>query len=263
MRKIGTLALAAVLALLALVAPPAAADQLLLTGVSGNVSTTPPAGLVLTFRGHVLTNSGSTAYTYLNEAIGTASADRIVVTAFSCNSTTNQSINNTTTPVTIGLVTATQVVSNAPATRVTELWFAPVPTGTTATIVVTIAAAGSMNRCSVDWWTITGTTQTTYSSRSGASVTSVTGTSMTINGSPMTVPAGGAAIAVAVNGSTVNTVVWSQTSGSGTTETNAIQGATYLLSTYDTATAGSQTFLATDSAATSQNWKGAALTWAP
>lgn len=133
-----------------------------------------PKGLQFTYRGTSTFGAGATA-TYTNFSIGTASSDRVVFVAAWMLSATARSISS----ITIGGVTATLVVGDT-ATRNQNvvLYRATVPTGTTATIVVTWS--GSANNSGIDVWTASGVgTITTFSSNRADS--NATTQSVTIN----------------------------------------------------------------------------------
>lgn len=76
----------------------------------------------------------STIQTFLTQGIGPASADRQVLVFI------GQSEGDAFISVTIGGVLATQVVTNTTTTTRTAMYMANVPTGTTATIVITCTA---------------------------------------------------------------------------------------------------------------------------
>jgi hypothetical protein len=216
------------------------------------------AAFAATWRGHAGQNTTLSAYTFTAEPIGTAEADRIVIVAIASSSAASQQV-STGTPVTIGGVAATQVVMTGLSTRSVEIWEANVPLGTTADIVITYT--GAMSHSVIDWWTVTGTTQTTFAGLSASTSSTFTGGSLTLPS--FTVPAGGAAFAMAFNTDTsvVTPFTWSQTSGSGTIRTNGLQGTGFNLSTYDTTASGAQAFTAT--AGSSFAYRGAAISWGP
>ncbi len=96
-------------------------------GLFARWNTSPPS-VVWTARGFNAVASGGSS-TFTGVAIGTASATRAVLVA---------TYNSVATGVTVGGISATLVVASSGAgTFALRLWLASVPTGTTATIVVT------------------------------------------------------------------------------------------------------------------------------
>lgn len=93
-------------------------------------------------------NTGTTSVTFTAVPIGTASADRIVVALY--NSTA------VATGMTIGGVTATKAIDELTGISGLQMWYAAVPTGTTANIVVT--AGGAMSNESLIVGKLTGVT---------------------------------------------------------------------------------------------------------
>lgn len=169
-------------------------------------------------------------------AIGAADSTRIVGVALYAGGTSG-----TITSVVIGGVSATPKITNAATTRLLEYWEAPVPTGTTATIVVTVSTAGT--RCAIDVFTVTGqpVPGATAVSGSGAPTGSAAAQSLPVG--PITVPAGGLIIGAAMhNTSTIGgDISWAQSSGTGTRYANEVVGAGPWWSTYMSAQAGSIT----------------------
>jgi hypothetical protein len=91
-----------------------------------------------------MANSESTAdtntYTFTDVAIGTADASRIVAAMFSHRAS------GTIGSVTIGGVGATLIKAQTAGTSAAYIYAAAVPTGTTATVIITMSA-GSSSRC--------------------------------------------------------------------------------------------------------------------
>jgi hypothetical protein len=142
-------------------------------------------------------------------SIGAAAADRIVAVAVAQLATVAGQI----TGMTIGGITATlasgsAVTDAAPAVHA-AIFFAAVPTGTTATVVVTFPAAGGC--CGISVYRITGATPTPAASNTSSGASSTTALSTTL-----TVPVGGASINAYFNRNSMD-------SGSAITWTNASQ----------------------------------------
>lgn len=215
-----------------------------------------------TYRGTVEDETDLSTYTFSALDVGAASSDRIVIAAVYSTS----SGNTTATSCTIGGVTATLIQGeSATGTRHLNLYFAAVPTGTTADIVV--VRSGVNLRCAVSWWTITGTTQVTYSARGAANTeinASATAISSPVSGS-ITVPSGGVGICAIWLGATKAgpLFTFSQTSGSGTKRLDEQLGTSTLYGgAYDTATSGAQQFTATQSGSAAQ-MRSVSVAWGP
>jgi hypothetical protein len=103
---------------------------------------------VLTFRGSQADTVDRTTYTFATKDIGTASADRIVAAAVMVQD------HAAPTSVTLGGITATKLTDAA--TNGT-IWWAIVPTGTTADLVFTMP--GTAACCIIGWWTVNGPRQ--------------------------------------------------------------------------------------------------------
>lgn len=94
-------------------------------------------------------NTGTTSVTFTSVSIGTASSDRIVVAVYN-------SASAVATAMTIGGITATKAVEESSGISGLQIWYAPVPTGTTANIVAT--SGGAMSNESVIVGILTGVT---------------------------------------------------------------------------------------------------------
>lgn len=94
-------------------------------------------------------NVVATSVTFTAVPIGTASADRIVVALYNNGG-------SLATGMTIGGVTATKAVEELTGISALQIWYAAVPTGTTADFVVT--AGGNMNVESLIVGKLTGVT---------------------------------------------------------------------------------------------------------
>jgi hypothetical protein len=250
MRLLRSVVAAALAALL--FAVPAAAQQLSLIGV-GRAPAAAGGGFSLAWRdAQDVTIAGATQ-TSGAMAIGSASADRLVVVTIGCSAVTTGSL----TGVTIGGITATGIVTESSGNaRPVNAYFAAVPSGTTAVVVATFDA--SMNRCAFDTFSVTGTTQITYSVRSGANPTASTTANLQTTPS-ITVPAGGAALAMVRVGA-AGSVAWSQSVGTGT-KTSDRFSTTQEVSTYVSSQTGAVTFTA--DGADSTNYRALSIGFAP
>ena len=198
----------------------------------------PPAGVVGTFRTFVSSETDSATYSFAGIDIGAASADRMLWIVPVSQSAASQTL----TTVTANGITATMVVDNGSASRQIYAYEVAVPSGTTVTIDLTYNAA--MARAGVMVWTITNTTQTTYSQRSGTNVTTATGNSLQTPA--ITVPTNGFAVSAVIINSTSSPVTWTQTTGTGTKVADGIVGTTPALwaSGWQSTEAGSQQYTA-------------------
>lgn len=118
---------------------------------------------------------GGTTATYTNYSIGPASSDRVVfVSAWGLGATAR-----TLSSITIGGVTATKITGSSTSQgQNLQLYRATVPTGTTATIVVTWS--GSYSNSGIDVWTASNLGTITTHSSNFTNVTANT-QSVTIN----------------------------------------------------------------------------------
>jgi hypothetical protein len=111
------------------------------------------AGPTITFTDVASSSSNAFTYTFNTRAIGTATADRLVVVCAMTNaiSTTTYSISS----ITINGVSATNAVKSSLG-RNSLISYLLVPTGTTANIVVTLTGSGTPGRCEIGVFTVTG-----------------------------------------------------------------------------------------------------------
>jgi len=128
-------------------------------------------GITATFQASAVDAADLTTYTFSSQPIGTASATRRVVVGVTSRSTNVSSI-------TIGGVSATLDNDYAFSSNRATIASAVVPTGTTANVVVTFAAATT--RCGLGVWTLnsgspTGQTGTGNGTAPSATVTTTTG----------------------------------------------------------------------------------------
>lgn len=105
-----------------------------------------------------------TTYSFTGVSIGSAVSNRLVVVAANPNGSSVTSISS----MTIGGVSATLAVQTQTDNGVSSIWFAVVPTGTTATIALTCNAAAS--RCRIAVYRVVDASNTTlpYSTNSSA-----------------------------------------------------------------------------------------------
>ncbi len=113
------------------------------------------AGGVALYRDTDLQSASLTTYTFTGKAIGPAAGDRYVFVG-----TFQGFATKTVSSMTIGGISASLVVSKSAASGTAELWMANVPTGTTATIVVTWSGGVDI-ACGIGVWSATGLSSTT------------------------------------------------------------------------------------------------------
>lgn len=145
-----------------------------------------PVPLSITYTDTSFQNTPLTTYTYTSRAIGTAAANRYIVVGVGQATAAI----NAVVSMTIGGISASQIVfdTNGVNGR-TDLWIAPVPTGTTATIVITFA--GSVTRCGIGVWAIYGGSNTARATGAGHANPAV---------ASLNIPAGGVVIGFTQNG---------------------------------------------------------------
>lgn len=96
-----------------------------------------------------------TTYTFTAMSLGTASENRYILVGISARSGTAETIST----VTVGGISATQVIDFQDSTSNAGLFIAAVPTGATGNVVVTFT--GAMVRAAVGLWAVTGLRSTT------------------------------------------------------------------------------------------------------
>ena len=113
---------------------------------------TSPNVAAFSYVGATDNTSNLTTYTFTDHAIGDASSDRIVVVAVAAAGSAGQGVSS----MTIGGVSATESVErvNGDAETTCALYYLAVSSGTTATIVVTLAR-GALE-CGIAVWAVTG-----------------------------------------------------------------------------------------------------------
>ncbi len=97
----------------------------------------------------------ATGFTFTGKAIGPAASDRYVFVG-----TMQHAATRTVSSMTVGGVSASLVVRQQGGSITSELWMANVPTGTTATIVVTWSGSVDLF-CGIGVWSATGLISTT------------------------------------------------------------------------------------------------------
>lgn len=130
------------------------------------------AAYVATYR----SSSNTYSYTFSSASIGAAANDRLVVVCANINVTGSGSYFINT--ITIGGTTATIAVRSASSTNC-AIAYLLVPSGTTATIVVTLGGSGTPGRCQIDVFNVTGWTSQTPSSTGSTNATTGTTISTT------------------------------------------------------------------------------------
>jgi hypothetical protein len=159
-----------------------------------------------------------TAHTYATQAIGTAAADRLVFVGVA-----SQIVSPTISTLTIGGITATQVpgsmVNLGAVQGQTEWWWALVPSGTTADIIVTYSANQSGSTRIFVYSVVGADTTTPYSD-----VKTVVGSAASQSLS-LTIPASGGGMGIASSTSRgAASYTWSnltEDTDQGTTGTSA------------------------------------------
>jgi hypothetical protein len=128
--------------------------------------------------------SDATEYTFSSQAFGTAATNRHIVVAIG-----GRSLGATVTGVTIGGVSATELVQNNVVSSEVAIFMKAIPTGTTGDVVVTWSSGGQ-SRCGIGVWAVYGASITPNDT--GQDTNSVGTLSDNLN-----VPAGGAVIGYA------------------------------------------------------------------
>jgi hypothetical protein len=136
------------------------------------------------YQAQVLFPASSATLTFTGMGIGTADANRVVAVGIFV-----QGFIGTVTGVTIGGVSATQVTGAAASVTSiqTDIWYASVPTGTTATVVVTMNTSQQYSMAVTAFRIITATP----TAGTGGSGTQGFGTTASAT---VTIPSGGGAI---------------------------------------------------------------------
>lgn len=173
----------------------------------GTVHSTGSVSFSLNFAGSSSDTAGGTTTTYTSVAIGAADTNRIVAVGVAVR--VNADVDSISS-MTIGGISATQV-AGARSTRadaglsITDIWYAAVPTGTTANIVINWSA--SVVRSGIGAYRIITATPapTSVSFGIGTGTNATTGT--------ITVPGGGAGFAIFGNRNGTGSVAWTNATG--------------------------------------------------
>lgn len=140
--------------------------------------------LTITYTANAQSASDLTTYTFSTQAISTAASNRKVAVITYANAGTAATVSS----MTIGGVSATQVIGVQSGNKTGAIWIADVPTGTTADVVVTWSAGRV--RCAIIVFAIYGTfSSTAYDT--GSDITMVAGAMS----DTMNCPAGGVILA--------------------------------------------------------------------
>lgn len=146
-----------------------------------------------------LQSAGDTAngssYTFSSQNLGTADAARYIIVGIGARW---GAAPTSVTSVTVGGVSATEVVQLGPAGNVAAIYIAAVPTGTTGDVVVTLS--DTMLRCVIHLYRVVNIASATASDTDSNAAATPT---MSID-----VPAGGFAVGVCMGGTT-GSFVWS------------------------------------------------------
>lgn len=198
-------ALHAALFAILLAVTPAGSGQMSLLG-AGKASAG-GASFSLAWTGVVIDTAGGTSVNYASVPIGVADANRVVAVAIAGD--TAGAATSPVSTVTIGGISATQVSGAATFSAIaySDIWYASVPTGTTATVAVTYGTP--IANSAVQAYRIITTTPTPSTGASGTAV------AQAISNTAYTVPAGGGSFNVYVfrGGSTgSDTVAWTNAS---------------------------------------------------
>ena len=121
----------------------------------------------LAFTASAVNTSAQSSYTFSSQAIGTASSDRVVVVGTSGGSGATDAVSS----MTIGGVSAVKAIGIVNNTG-TEIWYATVPTGTTASVVVNWG--GTKNRSGIGVWALTGVSGIGATNTSSSSTSTLT-----------------------------------------------------------------------------------------
>lgn len=216
-------------------------------------------GMTFTY-GSASDNSAQSTYTFASQAVGAASANRVIVVAFSAETTSNATI----TGVNIGGVAATKDEGESAASlHILEIWSAVVPAGTSITITATLSNASAI-RAALGWAAILGSTQTTHFAIADANTKLGSGTNIT-SGSLSMSTNGFAFAAVRWQNAAAAPLTWSQSSGAGTKQMDTNVGVNLSMGTYSSSftASGASTFTAANNPGTTLSSRIAAVSWAP
>lgn len=132
-----------------------------------------PATISFESYSHVV-DTGNT-HTHSGLSFGPARADRFLIISLTYNANNITTLSN----VTIGGVAATIIVKayrTTPTSVSSEIWGAPVPTGTSGSVVLTVNTSGNLWNSSVGLYAATDLLSTTATTTTGGNDTSSLGT---------------------------------------------------------------------------------------
>jgi len=146
------------------------------------------------FTDNTASTSDLTTYTFTDRAIGTAAATRVVIVGVGFFAS-----GASVASMTIGGISAAMQQAQVFTNGGDEIWTAVVPTGTTATIVITFSSGA--NRCAIGVWSAYGTSGATK--YDGANATGTVSSTTAVD-----IPAGGVAVGFGYSNSNT-TSTWS------------------------------------------------------
>lgn len=154
--------------------------------------------VALAYQTQVSNTADLSSYSFASTAIGTASTDRIVVVGITVSAASSGATRSVSS-VTIGGISATQLSHVVGATWMTAaIYAAAVPTGTTATIAITMS--GTCGRCACAVWAMTGGSITPFDTATDTNASADPNASIDV-------PANGGAVAAA-GSATSTTTTW-------------------------------------------------------
>lgn len=109
----------------------------------------------LTYQGTDNSTTNGTSYSFSSKSIGAANSNRRVIVGVALPDG-----DDTTTAVTVGGVSATELGQINGVVTGASLWIAAVPTGTTATIAVTVGSTTTSIK--IGWWTVNMTSNVAH-----------------------------------------------------------------------------------------------------
>lgn len=147
----------------------------------------------VTYNNSYSSTTNASSYTFSASAIGTADSTRLVVVVAHTNN-----LSASVSSMTIGGISATSAVS-AGSAQLVSIWYAIVPTGTTADIVLTLGATSNNAVIGVySLYHIVSTTPTTSNNLTVGGTSNATNTSVKKDG----------IIIAGITGSTNSTTTW-------------------------------------------------------
>jgi hypothetical protein len=175
-----------------LAVPPALAMLMAtqLVGFGSGGADAPPAAAV--FTANSSNTVASSTYNFTSQSFGTASADRSIVVGAAGQSGGGAAA---ITSLSIGGVSASQLLVASETSNAIEFWIAAVPTGSSGTVTVDWAAQRA--RCAIAVWAVTGLLSSAVSDSAQESGFGSTPGNGTVN-----VPAGGVVLGMTYDGGT-------------------------------------------------------------